>query len=110
MSGWFVAFVATFMGWQLFQDGPLAYYITAAVLTSALCIRSAWGRGVRAWAVFGYGAAMSGLTAGCGAMFATHADGVHFLCDRGSGLPVSLVSGISGIAVAVYLMKGSGDG
>lgn len=110
MVWWFVAFAATFMGWQVFEDGPLAYYIAAALLTCALCLRAAQGRGRRAWAVFGYGAFLSACTAGCGALYAAHADGRHFLCDRGSGLPVSLVSGLAGIAVAVYLRKGSGDG
>jgi len=111
MTWWFVGMLLVYMGWQLFADGPLAYYIAAAAFTGALCIRAAWGRGARAWAVFGYGALMAGLTAGCGVFYAAHADGRHFLCDRGSGLPVSLVSGLAGIAVAVFLLKkGSGDG
>lgn len=111
MSGWFLAFVAVAMGWQAFEDGPLAHYITEAALCCALCIAAARGRGAQAWAVFGYGALTSGLTAGCGALYAARADGRHFLCDRGSAMPVSLLTGLAGIAVAVFLLKkGSGDG
>ena len=110
MNAWLVAIMATFMGWQVWPNGPLAYYITAALLTCALFLHAAWVRGGRWWAVFGYGAFLSASTAGCGALYAAHADGRHFVCDRGSGLPVSLLSGVLGIAVAVYLLRGKGDG
>lgn len=93
----FVAF-----GWQLFPDGPLANYVITGLLVAYLCARLAWGSAL--WPAYAYGAVMGLLTAGCGGLYAAHADGYHFLCDKGTSLPVSLISGTLAILVAIYMM------
>jgi hypothetical protein len=89
-------------GWQLFPDGPLANYVITGLLVAYLCSRLAWGSPL--WPAYGYGALMALLTAGCGGLYASKADGYHFLCDAGTSLPVSLISGVLAILAAVFMM------
>lgn len=100
---WLAAFVFTNMGWQLFPDKPLAFYIINSLLVLALCIKQAAGSKIAV--VFIYGAIMAAMTAGCGGMYAAQMDGYHFLCDKGTALPISLFSGLGAIGVIVYLLQ-----
>lgn len=103
------AFAAVFMGWQAFPDGPLAYYMACGLLIALLCIQRARALGGVAWAIYGYGAAMGTMSAACGGLYATQADGFSMLCDKGTGLPISLISGSALLVAAVYVYKkGSG--
>lgn len=104
----FAAIVLTYVGWQLFPDGPLAFYTLCGLLVALLCLQLALKPVGRMWAVYAYGVAMGLGTSACGALYAAQADGYHFVCDRGTGLPVSLVSGGLALAVVVYLLKGRG--
>lgn len=104
------AVAAVFMGWQLFDDGPLAYYIGAGLLIAALSIERAFTSPGRTWAVYAFCACEGITTSACGGMYVAHADARHFLCDRGSGLPVSLFSGLLALACAAYLLRGKRDG
>lgn len=98
------AFAFVFMGWQLFEDGPLAYYIEAALLIAALSIRLAFNEPELALA-YACGAVLALLTAGCGALFSIGASGKEFLCDKGTGLPVSMVSGAIILVVAALMLR-----
>lgn len=103
---WLVGICLVFMGWQMFPSPTWAYYIGAAVLMFAQFLSmAADSSGPMRW-VFLYGAFNAATTAGCGALFAAHADGRHMLCDRGSALPVSLLTGLVGIALVLHLVKG----
>lgn len=100
------AFAAVFMGWQFFPDGPLAYYIACGALIAALCIERAHSIKTKtAWIVYGYGAAMGSMSAACGGLYAEQADGYSILCDKGTGLPVSLISGSLLLVAAAYVYK-----
>jgi len=100
---WHVALMVFAMtGWQFFSDGPLANYIISALLVAYLCARAAWRSPM--WPAYGYGVAMALMTAGCGGMYATQADGYSFLCDKGTGLPISLISGLGAIALVVWVL------
>ena len=102
---WHLAVVAaaTFL-WQAFPDGPLAFYIINALFVAFLCVRAALKEPMW-WQVYAYGAVMALLTAGCGGLFIAKADGAAFLCDKGTGLPVSLISGIGFLVLIVVLLK-----
>lgn len=101
------ALVFTYAGWQLFPDGPLAFYALCGLLVALLCLQQARRPGIgRMWAVYAYGIAMGLGTTTCGGLYAAQADGYHFLCDKGSGVPISLISGGLALAVAVYILRG----
>ena len=103
-----LAVVFVFTGWQLFPDGPLAYYILSALLGVVLLtlVGAALGGD---WAlVCAYGAIVYAMTAGCGSLFAASADGFHFLCDRGTGLPVSGFTLTLGILVLLWITRKKG--
>jgi hypothetical protein len=103
---WHLAVIVTAgMAWQLFSNGPLAFYISSALLIVYLCALLAWKSPL--WPIFLYGGLMSLMTAGCGAMFATRADGAKFLCDAGSGAPVSLISGLGAIFLIGFMLARS---
>lgn len=103
------AFAAVFMGWQIFQDGPLAYYMACGLLIALLCIQRARALGGVAWAIYGYGASMGIMSATCGGLYAAKADGYSMLCDKGTGLPISLISGGALLLVAAYVYKKGRD-
>lgn len=105
-----VGVAAVFMGWQLAPDGPLAYYIGAGLLIAWLALERAVTAPGKAWAVYAYAAFCGLSTSTCGAMYAAGADARHFLCDRGTGLPVSLLSGLLALAAVLYLSVGGRDG
>jgi hypothetical protein len=97
------AFAVYAFAWQLFSNGPLAFYVIAGVTTAWLCIELAIKSERKLWPVFGLGAAMAFLTSGCGALFVANTDGFRFMCDQGSGLPVSIISGLCFVGVLVYV-------
>lgn len=96
-------FVVANFGWQLFHDGPLANYIITGLVLAALCGRLAL-RSKKHAIVYLYGGAMGLMTSGCGGMFSMKADGYRFLCDKGTGLPVSMITGLGALAVAMHLL------
>lgn len=98
-------FVAVYMGWQLLPNGPLAYYVAQAALSCLLALQVGYWLTGAAWVVYLFGAALAASTAGCGALFAAQADARHFLCDAGTGLPVSSFTGALALLVALYLLK-----
>lgn len=98
-----LAFVLASTAWQLFPNGPLAFYITQGLLITMLCIQLA--RKSKLAVVYLYGAFMAFMTSACGGMYAGYADGYHFLCDKGSGIPISSISLGSAILIALYLWR-----
>jgi len=95
-------FVVWGFGWQLFDDGPLANYVITGMIVAFLCLDKA--RSSALWVVYLYGAIMGLMTSGCGAMYAAQMDGYHFLCDKGTSLPISLITGMGALAAAGYLI------
>lgn len=98
-----LAFVVASTAWQLFPDGPLAFYITQGLLITMLCIQLA--RKSPLWPVYLYGALMAFMTSACGGMYAGHADGYHFLCDKGTGIPLSSISLGFALLIALCLWR-----
>jgi hypothetical protein len=92
--------VAANMVWPAFKDGPRAFYVISALLIVYLCVLLAWKS--KLWPVFLYGALMALMTAGCGAFF--EADGSRFVCDSGTGAPVSLISGLGALLLIGYML------
>lgn len=95
------ALVATYAGWQVFDDGPLAFYVSAGLLVCALLWQIR--RDHREWSPVCYFGMMLGLMqAGCGATFA--GDGRSFVCDNGTGLPISAIVCAAAVGLAVFYM------
>lgn len=95
--------VAASWGWQLFPDGPLANYIMTGLLVAYLCGRLAWNSPL--WPAYGYGGLVGLLTAGCGGLYAAEADSYHVLCDKGTGLPISIITAGLALASAALLIR-----
>lgn len=96
------AFVFSNFGWQLFDNGPLANYVITGLLVFLLSVLNA--RKSELWVVYLYGGVMGLCTSACGGMFILKMDGYAFLCDKGTGIPVSLISGLGAVGVAGYLL------
>ena len=103
------ALVAGFCAFNAFKDGPLAFYISQALLGMFLMGWIARAGDKRIVVVALYGAFLYGSTAACGAMFSTKANGWQYLCDTGTGAPVNAITLLSGVLIAGWLL-GSGDG
>lgn len=98
------AFAAVYLGWQFFEDGPLAYYIATALLVAGMSVRLATKEPELVLA-YACGTVLALLTAGCGALYSVGASGKEFLCDKGTGLPVSMVSGAVILVVAALMLR-----
>jgi hypothetical protein len=97
--------LGVFLGWQAFADGPLAYYVLSNILITGLAIEGAINKKPnKEWAVYALCAFGGFTTSLCGALFSVDTDNKCFLCDRGSGLPVSLLFCLAALAVAGYLV------
>jgi hypothetical protein len=79
----------TYAGWQVFDDGPLAFYVSAGLLIVVLLWKIGSDHGGTWWPVCVFGIALGLMQAGCGMLYA--GDGRSFICDAGTGLPLSLV-------------------
>lgn len=100
-----LAVMLVFTGWQLFPNGPLAYYVLSALALMFTLIWIATRVGRECALVALYGALQSGMTAACGGMYASSMDGFHYLCDRGTGLPVSGITLTTGLLLAAWLTR-----
>lgn len=96
-------FVVWAFGWQAFDDGPLANYIITGLLVAYLCVAHGWGS--KLWPAYAYGAAVGLMTAGCGGLYAAQMDGYSFICDKGTSLPISIITGAGAILTAAYIAR-----
>lgn len=108
-----VVITATYTVWQIFSDGPQAFYVSCGVLVAVLLLEIGRLRGGDWWPVCWYGAALGATQAACGSLFA--GDGSTFICDSGTGVPISLMTFTAGGFVALELLrrhrkKGARDG
>jgi hypothetical protein len=95
--------LALYYGWTAFQDGPLAFYVSVGLWVAWRCwlLYLEHGRG---WLpVCVYGAGLGLMQASCGLMFA--ADGRSFVCDSGTGLPISALVLAGGASVAAHYLR-----
>lgn len=96
--------LAVYYGWQFFGNGPLAFYVLMGTWVAwRMALLGAERRGDW-WPVCLFGAALGLMQAGCGLMYA--ADGRSFVCDRGTGLPISaLVLAMAAGLIAFYARR-----
>lgn len=96
--------LAVYTGWQFFADGPLAFYVSVGLWVAWRMFLQglAWGR--EGWPACLFGVVLGLMQAGCGAAYI--ADGRSFLCDKGTGLPISsLVLALAAGVIAYYARR-----
>lgn len=95
--------LALYYGWTAFNDGPLAFYVSAGLWVAWRCWLT-YLEGGREWLpVAAYGAGLGLMQAGCGLTYA--ADGRSFICDSGTGLPISALVLAGGASVAAHYVR-----
>lgn len=97
--------LAVYFGWQLFADGPRAFYVMAGLSVVGIFALAAMHGGRRWWPASAFGALMGALQAGCGMVV----DGVSegFICDNGTGLPVAGLTLSAAVGVVVWYWQES---
>lgn len=96
--------MAVYCGWQFFADGPLAFYVSIGLWLAWRMFLLGMERGEDWWPVCLFGAWLGLMQAGCGLAYA--ADGKSFVCDKGTGLPItSLVLAAAAGLVAFYARR-----
>jgi len=92
-----------YTGWQLFPDGPLAFYCLMGAWVASLMIRLGMAMRGEWWAPCLFGAFLGLTQSVCGLAYV--GDGRSFLCDKGTGLPITaLVLGVA-CGIMVYLIR-----
>lgn len=99
-----IELLALYWGWQFFSDGPLAFYIAMGLWVAWRLALLAIERG-KPWRPVCFFGMFLGLSqAGCGLTYA--ADGRSFVCDKGTGLPISSLVLAGAAGVAIYYWRG----
>lgn len=73
--------------WQAFPDGPLAFHAMLGLWVTWRCLLLGWQRRGQWWPVCLYGAFLGLMQSGCALMYV--GDGRSFVCDSGTGLPIT---------------------
>jgi hypothetical protein len=96
--------VALYTIWQAFPDGPLAFYVSVGVWVAWRMLVIGKEHGRDWWPVCALGAVLGMLQAGCGLAYV--GDGRSFICDKGTGLPITplVLAAAAGLA-AHYARK-----
>lgn len=104
-----VALLAAFTVHNLFDDKNLAFYIAQALMGVFLMIRDGWRADACTAVVCLYGLFLFGTTAACGVAFPQLQDGQKYLCDTGTGAPVTAITLLAGVLLLGWVM-GKRDG
>lgn len=90
--------VAVYTVWQAFPNGPLAFYVTVGLWVAWRMVLLAREKGKEWRPVCLFGAVLGLSQAGCGLMYV--GDGRSFICDKGTGLPITplILAGAAGLA------------
>jgi hypothetical protein len=100
-----VALIVAFTVHNLFRDKTLAFYVAQATLGVYLMIRDGWRADKRIAFVCLYGLFLFGTTAACGVVYPQLQDGQKYLCDTGTGAPVSVITWLVGVLLLVWVMR-----
>lgn len=95
--------VALYTVWQAFPDGPLAFYVTVGVWVAWRMFLLGRERRGQWWPVCIFGIAMGLMQAGCGLLYV--ADGRSFVCDKGTGLPITPLVLAAAAGLAAYYAR-----
>lgn len=95
--------VALYTLWQAFADGPLAFYVTVGVFVAWRSIVVGWEHGRDWWPAAGVGVVLGLMQSGCALMYV--GDGRSFVCDAGSGLPITPIVLAAACGVATFYAR-----
>ena len=89
--------------WQAFPDGPLAFYVTVGVWVAWRMLLLGIERGEQWWPACLFGMGLGAMQAGCGLMYV--GDGRSFICDKGTGLPITALVLAAAAGLAAYYAR-----
>jgi hypothetical protein len=91
------ALVVLYTAWQFFPDGPLAFYVSTGLFVALVSIAT------RDWPMAVFGSALGLMHSGCGLMYV--GDGRSFVCDSGTGLPITSLVLAGGVGLGVHYWR-----
>jgi hypothetical protein len=92
-----LALVVLYTAWQLFPDGPLAFYVSSGLFVVLVSVAT------RDWPIAVFGSALGLMQAGCGLMYV--GDGRSFVCDSGTGLPITSLVLAGGVGLGFHYWR-----
>jgi len=95
--------LVVYCGWQLFSDGPLAFYVIMGLWVAYRMALLGYEKGREWWPACMFGAVLGLMQAGCG--FAYTGDGRSFVCDKGTGLPITALVLASAAGIIAYYAR-----
>lgn len=103
-EGFLASLVAVYCGWQAFADGPLGFYVLMGLWVVFVTAWIGFEKRGEWWPACLFGAWLGLMQSGCGLMYI--GDGRSFLCDKGTGLPITaLVLAVAAGLAAYYARK-----
>ena len=103
-AGLIAELLVVYYGWQFFGNGPLAFYVLMGLWVAWRMALLGSERGGEWRPACLFGVVLGLMQAACGAAYV--ADGRSFLCDKGTGLPISsLVLAIAAGLIAFYARR-----
>lgn len=98
--------VGLYAGWQAFPNGSQAFYVLSGGFITATMLMIWRDRGPYWGPACALGALLGALQSTCGVLFSSIADGLEFLCDKGTAKPVSaLTLWLTCMVVAYYSIR-----
>jgi hypothetical protein len=101
-----LALLTAFTAHNAFADKTLAFYVAQALLGVVLVIFIGWRAGRQLAAVCLYGIFLFGTAAACGVVYPQLQDGHKYLCDTGTGAPVSAITWLVGVFLLGWVIRG----
>ena len=93
--------LSAYCGWQAFSDGPLAFYVLIGLWVAGMCLWVGFEKRGDWWPVCLFGVWLGLMQSGCGLLYV--GDGRSFVCDKGTGLPITaLVLAVAAGLAAYY--------
>lgn len=89
--------------WQAFPDGPLAFHAMLGLWVAWRCYCVGAERGGDWWPAALFGVFLGLMQSGCALMYI--GNGRSFVCDSGTGLPISAVVWAAAAALAAFYAR-----
>lgn len=89
--------------WQAFPDGPLAFHSMLGLWVAWRCVLLGYERRGDWWPACLFGAGLGFMQSGCALMYV--GNGRSFVCDAGTGLPITALIWATAAGLAAYYAR-----